>query len=122
MTHRNRRFGRGTGVGAWVERELAAAAFPDERLKGRLGPLLADLGARIGGTIPAACPDWAATKTGYRFFDDPRVDDQTNRGAIGHHDPARGDHRPRPGAARHDRVQLHPQHPGRRQLAGVGDG
>jgi Transposase DNA-binding len=62
---------------AWVEQELAAAEFPDERLKGRLGQLLADLGARIGGTIPAACQDWAATKAAYRFFDNPRVDDQT---------------------------------------------
>lgn len=62
---------------AWVERELAAAEFPDERLKARLGHLLGDLGERIGGTLPMACKDWAATKAAYRFFDNPRVDDPT---------------------------------------------
>ncbi len=62
---------------AWVERELAAAEFPDERLKSRLGQLLGDLGARIGHTLPAACQDWAATKAAYRFFDNPRVDEDT---------------------------------------------
>lgn len=62
---------------AWVENELAAAEFPDERLKTRLGQLLGDLGTRIGQTLPAACQDWAATKAAYRFFDNPRVEDQT---------------------------------------------
>jgi hypothetical protein len=61
---------------AWVERELAAGEFPDERLKARLGQLLSDLGTRIGYTLPMACQDWAATKAAYRFFDNPRVDDQ----------------------------------------------
>lgn len=60
---------------AWVERELAAGEFPDERLKARLGHLLGDLGERIGRPLPAACQDWAATKAAYRFFDNPRVDD-----------------------------------------------
>jgi hypothetical protein len=60
---------------AWVERELAAAELPDERLKARLGRLLGDLGARIGHTPPAACQDWAATKAAYRFFDNPQVDE-----------------------------------------------
>ncbi len=59
----------------WVERELEGCEFPDQRLKGRLGKLLADLGQRIGGTIPAACQDWAATKAAYRFFSNPRVDE-----------------------------------------------
>src|SRR4051794_32964908 len=62
---------------AWVERELATAEFPDERLKARLGHLLGDLGERIGQTLPVACQDWAATKAAYRFFDNPRVNDQT---------------------------------------------
>jgi hypothetical protein len=61
---------------AWVERELAASVLPDERLKSRLGQLLGDLGTRIGHTLPTACQDWAATKAAYRFFDNPRVDDQ----------------------------------------------
>ena len=59
----------------WVERELDGCAFPDERLKVRLGKLLADLGQRIGGTVPMACQDWAATKAAYRFFSNPRVDE-----------------------------------------------
>ncbi|MBM3980433.1 MAG: hypothetical protein FJ304_09120 [Planctomycetes bacterium] len=40
---------------AWVERELGDSAFPDRRLKTRLGKLLGDLGRRIGGTVPTAC-------------------------------------------------------------------
>lgn len=62
---------------AWVERELADGEFPDPRLKARLGRLLGDLGRRIGGTVPAACPDWAATKAAYRFFSNPRIDAAT---------------------------------------------
>src|SRR6516162_8169022 len=59
----------------WVEGELDGCDFPDQRLKARLGTLLTDLGRRIGGTIPAACQDWAATKAAYRFFSNPRVDE-----------------------------------------------
>jgi hypothetical protein len=62
-------------VDVWVEQELDACALPDRRLKARLGKLLGDLGRRIGGTIPAACQDWAATKAAYRFFGNPRVDE-----------------------------------------------
>ena len=61
----------GMGMDAWVEHELAGGTFPDLRLKNRLGKLLGDLGARIGGTLPMACQDWAATKAAYRFFDNP---------------------------------------------------
>ena len=60
---------------AWIEHELAGGTFPDRRLKTRLGRLLGDLGARIGGTLPMACQDWAATEAGYRFFDNPRLDE-----------------------------------------------
>jgi hypothetical protein len=60
---------------AWVDRELGDGGFPDRRLKARLGKLLGDLGRRIGGTLPAACQDWAATKAAYRFFSNPRVDE-----------------------------------------------
>jgi hypothetical protein len=62
---------------AWVDRELGDGSFPDRRLKARLGKLLGDLGRRIGGTLPAACQDWAATKAAYRFFSNPRVDEGT---------------------------------------------
>ena len=54
---------------AWVQRELGDSNFPDQRLKTRLGKLLGDLGQRIGGTVPAACQDWAATKAAYRQRD-----------------------------------------------------
>ncbi len=59
---------------AWVDRELGGE-FPDLRLKARLGKILGDLGRRIGGTLPAACQDWAATKAAYRFFSNTRVDE-----------------------------------------------
>src|SRR5262245_58815190 len=62
---------------AWVERELADGEFPDQRLKTRLGRLLGDLGQRIGGSLPMAGQDWAATKAAYRFFSNRRVDDGT---------------------------------------------
>jgi hypothetical protein len=65
-------------MGAGVERELAGAVLPDQRLTARLGRLLADLAARVGETVSVACQDWAATKAAYRFFDNPRV----NEGAI----------------------------------------
>jgi hypothetical protein len=58
----------------WVDRELGGQ-FPDPRLKARLGKILGDLGRRVGGTLPAACQDWAATKAAYRFFSNPRVDE-----------------------------------------------
>jgi hypothetical protein len=60
---------------AWVEHELEGGQFPDRRLKARLGALLRDLGQHVGGTVPLACQDWAATKAAYRFFDNPRVDE-----------------------------------------------
>lgn len=65
----------GIDMDVWVERALDGSMFPDRRLKARLGKLLGDLGQRIGGTVPAACQDWAATKAAYRFFSNPRVDE-----------------------------------------------
>lgn len=59
----------------WVEREIERCEFPDQRLKTRFGKLLGQLGEKIGGALPAACQDWAATKAAYRFFDNPRVDE-----------------------------------------------
>ena len=58
----------------WVDRELGGE-LPDRRLRARLGKILGDLGRRVGGTLPAACQDWAATKAAYRFFSNPRVDE-----------------------------------------------
>ncbi len=39
----------------------------------RLGVLLEQLSERIGGSIPFACQDWAATKAAYRFFSNARI-------------------------------------------------
>lgn len=61
---------------AWVGPELVDTALPDQRLTARLGRLLSDFADRIGGTVPMACQDWAATKAAYRFFDNPRVSDR----------------------------------------------
>ena len=60
---------------AWVDRELGGGDFPDRRLRARPGKILGDLGRRIGGTLPAACQDWAATKAAYRFFSNRRIDE-----------------------------------------------
>jgi hypothetical protein len=60
---------------AWVDCELGTGQFLDQRLRARLGQILGDLGRRIGGSLPAACQDWAATKAAYRFFSNPRVDE-----------------------------------------------
>src|SRR4051812_44531320 len=62
-------------MGARVDREPRRGSFPDRRRKGRLGKLLGDLGRRIGGTLPAACGDGAATEAAYRPFSNPRVDE-----------------------------------------------
>jgi len=59
----------------WVEREIEGCQFPDTRLKTRFAKLLGQLGETIGGALPAACQDWAATKAAYRFFDNSRVDE-----------------------------------------------
>ena len=37
--------------------------------------MLTAFGRRVGGTVPMACQDWAATKAAYRFFGNPRVDE-----------------------------------------------
>jgi hypothetical protein len=63
----------------WVEREMEACRFPDERLKKRFGELLARLGGQIGSALPVACQDWAATKAAYRFFDNRRFDEHAGR-------------------------------------------
>jgi hypothetical protein len=61
---------------AWTEHEMDGCAFPDRRLGKRLRFVLDDLSSRIGGSIPWACQDWAATKAAYRFFSNPRVNEE----------------------------------------------
>jgi hypothetical protein len=58
---------------AWIDREIAGCRFADERLGRRLRALLAKMAGAMGGSIPLACQDWAATKAAYRFFANDRV-------------------------------------------------
>src|ERR1700731_711293 len=60
-------------VDSWLEREIASCRFDDVRHGKRLGVLLEQLSERIGGSIPFACQDWAATKAAYRFFSNARI-------------------------------------------------
>jgi hypothetical protein len=60
-------------VDSWLEREIASCRFDDVRHGKRLRTLLEQLWERIGGSIPFACQDWAATKAAYRFFSNGRI-------------------------------------------------
>jgi len=64
-------------VDSWSEREIASCRFDDVRHGKRLGVLLEQLSERIGGSIPFACQDWAATKAAYRFFSNARISEDT---------------------------------------------
>ena len=52
----------------WVESEIGASHFTDERLAKRFGTLLGMLTRRVGDSHPAECEDWANTKAAYSFF------------------------------------------------------
>jgi len=60
-------------TGPWWDSELAGCAFADERLGRRLRKLVERMAGTIGGSLPFACQDWAATKAAYRFFSNERV-------------------------------------------------
>jgi hypothetical protein len=60
---------------AWFDSEIAGCSLADERLKTRLGKLLAQLGGAMGQSIPLVCQDWANTKAAYRFFSNDRVNE-----------------------------------------------
>lgn len=60
----------------WLEREVAGCQFQDVRHGRRFRTLLVQLSDRIGGSIPFACQDWAATKAAYRFLSNERVDEE----------------------------------------------
>jgi hypothetical protein len=64
------------GLNKWVESEIGASHFADERLAKRFGTLLGMLTRRVGDSLPAACEDWANTKAAYRFFSNDRVTEQ----------------------------------------------
>jgi len=54
-------------ISTWLEREVAGRQFQDLRHGKRFRTLLGHLSEQIGGSIPFACQDWAATKAAYRF-------------------------------------------------------
>jgi hypothetical protein len=60
---------------AWFDPEIAGCSLADERLKTRLGKLLAQLAGAMGHSIPLVCQDWANTKAAYRFFSNERVNE-----------------------------------------------
>ena len=62
-------------IASWLEREVAGCQFQDLRHSKRFTALLGQLSGQIGGSIPFACQDWAATKAAYRFLSNPRVDE-----------------------------------------------
>ncbi len=61
---------------AWVDQELDGAYFQDVRLGKRLRILLGLMSNGLGQTIPLACQDWANTKAAYRFFSNPRINEE----------------------------------------------
>jgi hypothetical protein len=61
---------------AWVDQELDGAYFQDVRLGKRLRTLLGLMANGLGQTIPLACQDWANTKAAYRFFSNPRINEE----------------------------------------------
>jgi Transposase DNA-binding len=77
--HRENRNGN-TSLGwedkAWVDQELDGAYFQDVRLGKRLRTLLGLMSNGLGQTIPLACQDWANTKAAYRFFSNPRINEE----------------------------------------------
>jgi len=60
---------------SWIETEVAAGQFADERHGQRLRRLLEQFSGKVGAPTPWACQDWANTKAAYRFFDNDRIDE-----------------------------------------------
>ena len=57
----------------WVAHECAQVEFGDQRLRPRLGRLLADFARQPQASIPQACGSWSQTLAAYRFFDNDKV-------------------------------------------------
>jgi hypothetical protein len=75
-------------AGHWSWREVDVGAFKDARLGRRFSDLLRRLSEGMGGSIPFACQDWSNTKAAYRFFSNPRVEE--NEILNGHFSATRG--------------------------------
>ena len=63
-------------MSSWLEREVAGCQFQDLRHGKRFRTLLRQLSEQIGGSIPFACQDWAATKAAYRFLSNDRISEE----------------------------------------------
>lgn len=63
-------------IGSWLEREVAGCQFEDVRHGKRFRTLLGQLSEQVGGSIPFACQDWAATKAAYRFLSNERISEE----------------------------------------------
>jgi hypothetical protein len=63
-------------ISSWLEREVTGCQFQDLRHGKRFSTLLSQLSERIGGSIPFACQDWAATKAAYRFLSNDRISEE----------------------------------------------
>ena len=59
----------------WLDQELAGCRFKDGRLAKRFRKLIEQTEDAVGESIPHACEDWANTKAAYRFFANPRVNE-----------------------------------------------
>ena len=59
----------------WLDKEISACQFADERLEKRFRNLIEKLWNGIGEPLPLACQDWANTKAAYRFFANPRINE-----------------------------------------------
>ena len=64
------------GLNKWVESEIGASYFADERLAKRFWTLLGMLTRRVGNSLPTECEDWANAKAAYRFLSNDRVTEQ----------------------------------------------
>lgn len=61
-------------MATWAEECVQGIELGDRRLERRLITLLETLAEQPESSIPAACPDWAATQAAYRFFDNEAVE------------------------------------------------
>lgn len=59
---------------SWVDQELGAAEFGDERLNRRSRKVMERLAEQPMFSIPSACNGWAEIQAAYRFFDNEKVD------------------------------------------------
>lgn len=57
----------------WIEHEFARADLGDQRLRPRLGRLLADFFRQPQASIPQACGSGSQTQAAYRFFDNDKL-------------------------------------------------